>query len=82
MTGSKVKKNKAMKGVKVKSRQQRKWNFKQNISQRIFQYRSIKLIKTMKILLKKMKSKNTEKDDKSVKKLIKLRKWMDVFGYL
>ena len=82
MTGSRVKKNKAMKGVKVKSRQQRKWNFKQNISQRIFQYRSIKLIKTMKILLKKMKSKNTEKDDKSVKKLIKLRKWMDVFGYL
>ena len=81
MTGSRVKKNKAMKGVKVKSRQQRKWNFKQNISQRIFQYRSIKLIKTMKILLKKMKSKNTEKDDKSVKKLIKLRKWMDVFGY-
>ena len=82
MTGSKVKKNKAMKGVKVKSRQQRKWNFKQNISQRIFQYRSIKLIKTMKILLKKMKSKNTKKDDKSVKKLIKLRKRMDVFGYL
>ena len=82
MTGSRVKKNKAMKGVKVKSRQQRKWKFKQNISQRIFQYRSIKLIKTMKILLKKMKSKNTEKDDKSVKKLIKLRKWMDVFGYL
>ena len=82
MTGSRVKKNKAMKGVKVKSRQQREWKFKQNISQRIFQYRSIKLIKTMKILLKKMKSKNTEKDDKSVKKLIKLRKWMDVFGYL
>ena len=73
-------KNKAVSRLKVKTRQKKIWRFKQTISQRMYQYRSIKLVKTMKILLKKMKSKNTDKDDKSVKKLIKLRKWMDAFG--
>ena len=48
--------------------QQRRGKFKEMITNRIFQYRTIKLFKTMKILLKKIKSKNMIPGDKSMRR--------------
>ena len=51
---------------------------KQKTPLRMYQYRTVKLLKTMKVLLKKLKARrNQNVYENSLKKLIKLRKWMD-----
>ena len=66
-----------MEGEKVGNKQQRRRRVKQNILMRNYQYRAVKLFKTMKILLKKLKARNKGATEKSLKKLMKLRKCMD-----
>ena len=66
-----------MEGEKVENKQQRRRRVKQNISLRNYQYRAVKLFKTMRILLKKLKARSTGANEKSVRKLMKLRKCMD-----
>ena len=67
-----------MEGEKVGNKQRRRRRrVKQNILLRNYQYRAVKLFKTMKILIKKLKARNAGSSEKSVKKLMKLRKCMD-----
>ena len=50
---------------------------KQKIPLRMHQYRIMKVLKMMKSLLKKLKARNVHLHPNSLKKLMKLRKWMD-----
>ena len=40
----------------------------------------VKLLKIMMILLKKLKTRNSTVNEQFLKKLMKLREWMDLFG--
>ena len=51
-----------------------------SIALRLYQYKTLKLFKTMKILMKRLKARNLCSNEKSMKKLMKLRKWMDMLG--
>ena len=51
-----------------------------SIALRLYQYRTLKLFKTMKILMKRLKARSWCSNEKSMKKLLKLRKWMDMLG--
>ena len=51
-------------------------------SLRVHQNRTVKLFKTMRILLKKLKAKHLTVNEKLVKKVMKLRKWIDMFDQI
>ena len=65
---------------KRKRTHQKRRRRKQNMSLRLHQYMIVKLFKTMRILLKKLKAKKSIVNEELLKKLMKLRKWMDMFG--
>ena len=55
---------------------------KQDISLRVHQNRTVKLFKTMRILLKKLKAGHLTVNEKLLKRVLKLRKWMDMFDQI
>ena len=54
----------------------------QDISLRVHQNRTVKLFKTMRILLKKLKARHLTVNEKLLKKVLKLRKWLDMFDQI
>ena len=66
----------------MKKKQKKKGGIKQVLSQRVHQNRTVKLFKTMRILLKKLKARHLTVNEKLLKKVLKLRKWMEMFDQI
>ena len=66
----------------MKKIQKKRRRLKQDISLRVHQNRTVKLFKTMRILLKKLKARHLTVNEKLLKKVLKLRKWLDMFDQI
>ena len=66
----------------MKKIQKKRRRLKQDISMRVHQNRTVKLFKTMRILLKKLKARHLTVNEKLLKKVLKLRKWLDMFDQI
>ena len=66
----------------MKKIQTKRRRLKQNISLRVHQNKTVKLFKTMRILLKKLKARHLTVNEKLLKKVLKLRKWLDMFDQI
>ena len=66
----------------MKKIQKKRRRLKQDISMRVHQNRTVKLFKTMRILLKKLKARHLTVNEKLLKKVFKLRKWLEMFDQI
>ena len=66
----------------MKKTQKKGGRINQDISLRVHQNRTVKLFKTMRILLKKLKARHLTVNEKLLKKVLKLRKWMEMFDQI
>ena len=65
-----------------RTHQKRRRRRDKNVSLRLHQYMVVKLFKTMRILLKKLKAGHLTVNEKLLKKVLKLRKWMEMFDQI
>ena len=66
----------------MKQIQKKRRRLKQDIPLRVHQNRTVKLFKTTRILLKKLKARHLTVNEKLLKKVLKLRKWLDMFDQI